>query len=890
MKNRRNVMLAKGVTLAEAGGQDVNTGLDPGFRRGDDRAWIPAFAGMTILILFPALAFADVSIPGGFLSTPYIMNQPGERYVLEDDVHAEGTALWFSGENITLDLNGHTIFYDELDIPVLPQRDFEVSSIADLTAAGWQIPPDAQIAVDIRTINERNLHLLNTGGSTVLSPAFQIPRANYTFVASCFVNGLTPEDVLQTLTIDFINADTGEAYPPGIGLPAAPLRYNYVTKDGREEAWGVVCTIRLPDTPRVRIRMRTDGPMWIDYVDFRGFFHPAVASKRGSVNPGHQYFATADMPSGIGNTSVMNIRNGRIVQGNARSGKALVAYGAENIQLEDLTIIMQDTPDNRGIQQIMEGGDGVAGGHVINRVTIEVPTVNVFWRDELGAALMLNGPAAITNCTIRTDTGGILLYPGGQNYREGVQITDNNFELGFRHASMARNHYAAWVQEFTRPVIARNSITGIGEGGINIADCLEADVSYNTIDIAGKEDLRFQSTRIDADVLTVSGIVIRDYGYDRADSNFWSTRNRVHHNNVKVTSDPSKMKAECRLRVFGFWNRNRGVFDQTRAGGNLIYDNTFEAINLHSTRNSYGTPSIAAALAFEVHAPTMKDQYFNNTLRGNNFLIFDGMLEEGDRGVEVTNNRLVKLDVGVTPAVRLINGVGAPEWRPFEWLYFWNGHGLVERDNIWEGTSKYDYWKNRWDGTFRSENTLTIQVFDRANRPLQSAGVTALDKDGRIVAQAYTDAGGQLKVPLTEFQVLGYNSETLFNPYTVTVAYNGVTHMESLTMREPTTITVILDVESLVNEVGTAVNLIKPGVSDKAVFLFGLDVSKKVNIKIYNRQGLVKKVKDETFEAGSHAVEWAGDNDEGEPVSSGIYTAMIDIDGQKTIKKVAVMR
>ncbi|MCB4755775.1 MAG: AmmeMemoRadiSam system protein B [Elusimicrobia bacterium] len=54
------------VTPAKAGGQDVNTGLDPGFRRGDEKAWFPAFTGMTTLaVLFTLLtpSFSQESSP-----------------------------------------------------------------------------------------------------------------------------------------------------------------------------------------------------------------------------------------------------------------------------------------------------------------------------------------------------------------------------------------------------------------------------------------------------------------------------------------------------------------------------------------------------------------------------------------------------------------------------------------------------------------------------------------------------------------------------------------------------------------------------------------------------------------------------------------------------------
>ena len=44
-------------------------------------------------------------------SAPYILNQAGATYQLETDVTTAGTAFVILNQNITLDLNGHTVTY-----------------------------------------------------------------------------------------------------------------------------------------------------------------------------------------------------------------------------------------------------------------------------------------------------------------------------------------------------------------------------------------------------------------------------------------------------------------------------------------------------------------------------------------------------------------------------------------------------------------------------------------------------------------------------------------------------------------------------------------------------------------------------------------------------------
>lgn len=92
------------------------------------------------------------------------------------------------------------------------------------------------------------------------------------------------------------------------------------------------------------------------------------------------------------------------------------------------------------------------------------------------------------------------------------------------------------------------------------------------------------------------------------------------------------------------------------------------------------------------------------------------------------------------------------------------------------------------------------------------------------------------------------------------------------------------------NAIQRFVNVIQPGVSDRIDIAFSLTETRHVKINIYGREGVVKKLVDRDFTAGVHVVTWPGDNDAGGQVASGTYTAIIELGGDRITRKIAVVR
>ncbi len=54
-----------------------------------------------------------IMVPGNLSGPPYILNQPGALYILTEDINSDTRGISIKAQNVTVDLNGHTVTYDE---------------------------------------------------------------------------------------------------------------------------------------------------------------------------------------------------------------------------------------------------------------------------------------------------------------------------------------------------------------------------------------------------------------------------------------------------------------------------------------------------------------------------------------------------------------------------------------------------------------------------------------------------------------------------------------------------------------------------------------------------------------------------------------------------------
>ncbi len=77
----------------------------------------------------------------------------------------------------------------------------------------------------------------------------------------------------------------------------------------------------------------------------------------------------------------------------------------------------------------------------------------------------------------------------------------------------------------------------------------------------------------------------------------------------------------------------------------------------------------------------------------------------------------------------------------------------------------------------------------------------------------------------------------------------------------------------------------------ETVIMFSLDQPGRMRLTVFNLLGQkIRTLADEVKPAGMHSVVWAGTNEMGQPVPSGVYFYRLDTDGKTDVKKMILMR
>jgi PKD repeat protein/methionine-rich copper-binding protein CopC len=124
---------------------------------------------------------------------PYLLDQPNTTYVLQTNVTTSGTAFVIANQYVTLNLNGHTITYNNAAPLTIPNGNFGADPIGSTNVTGWNLSgaPNSQFTVAADNEYLYSPQVLNwtvPSGTTPqviqTSTAIPIPVANQTYTAS----------------------------------------------------------------------------------------------------------------------------------------------------------------------------------------------------------------------------------------------------------------------------------------------------------------------------------------------------------------------------------------------------------------------------------------------------------------------------------------------------------------------------------------------------------------------------------------------------------------------------------------------------------------------------------------------------------------------------------
>jgi hypothetical protein len=89
----------------------------------DERGTVIKSRDATFKTVVPS---GTIRIPGGVAGPPYVLNKPGGRYLVTEDITVDGQAFDIPEKvnNVTLDLGGHTVVYNEKAWPKIESGNF----------------------------------------------------------------------------------------------------------------------------------------------------------------------------------------------------------------------------------------------------------------------------------------------------------------------------------------------------------------------------------------------------------------------------------------------------------------------------------------------------------------------------------------------------------------------------------------------------------------------------------------------------------------------------------------------------------------------------------------------------------------------------------------------
>ena len=121
-----------------------------------------------------------------------MLNQANTTYVLQTNVTTSGTAFVFANQYVTLNLNGHTITYNNATSMTVPNGNFGADPIGSNTVTDWNLSgaPNSQFTVEADNAYLLTPQVLNwsvASGTTpqvITSQNIAIPQANQSYTAS----------------------------------------------------------------------------------------------------------------------------------------------------------------------------------------------------------------------------------------------------------------------------------------------------------------------------------------------------------------------------------------------------------------------------------------------------------------------------------------------------------------------------------------------------------------------------------------------------------------------------------------------------------------------------------------------------------------------------------
>jgi hypothetical protein len=537
-----------------------------------------------------ATAYIDASWVQQAAGNPIVLTKPDTQYILETDVDVSGTAFVIGAPNVTLDLNGHTVTYDDLPQPQVTNGGFEQ---AGSQLPGWDLsraPTASRVPAVQGMYGQWMLELDNlTSTQTILSDPVAIPQANREYSAA-----ITPKGSDVTVRLTVLDAWTGAVL--GTGTSRSPDR-----------GFAAVATFTPTTTDPVRLQIDVipdagaTATVYLDYAAVQPSRDYGIYASQVWIGDGPAQLQTDPIRNAYRNAANFTLLNGKVIQGQGHGAASSPLYfqGLNGFKVQKVTASADgmDTSnlDATWAQGDVEITDSVFSGD-IDRISDRMDIVAAILLERFG------GSASITdNHIANVPQVGILF--NGDPTQQGLTIANNDI----RQKAIVTDGYGILVAGARNFDIFNNTIIPVqgrgmlfdGWGGIPTED---GTVDANYVQVFEAPNLEY------GDQLNATALRIRNW-----QSTF---RSLTFANNTFIASTgPGGVHDAAGVTISQY-----NDLGQENGANNAFTNNIIKAYV--TTDDPYYK---AQALAVSVVGPGTGLQVTNNFLESN-----DTSLELGD--------------------------------------------------------------------------------------------------------------------------------------------------------------------------------------------------------------------------------------------------------------------
>lgn len=553
----------------------------------------------------------EIVIKGNSVGSCGYLSTPNTTYVLKNNVISDGSCFFITAENVTLDLNGYTVTYDNGSPLAVANGNFENLDGWDFSAA-----PDAQIVAGSYV---KPVTVFSGGRSLRLAvPAMDqsvkstVPlklKPNTTYSLSAMFYNQSNDPVTIYVAIDGTGVKATQT-----GFTWRGFQYRNVTFTTDADP--------APATITAGISGGTTGKSGYVYIDDIRIQRTKLAGVAVGPAAWQKQNVISDVTR-FGNANYATIKNGKIVQGGGGSDFSNCITVMENSgagwKVNGMELRASGA-NSKALRSLNARNVEISNNHIYN------PQRVITSRDAFdGAAVKIEYPGYGNRIYQNTVHEGIqtafyLPQTAGQPQN---QIYDNTIELQSRYT----NDFAI--------VAGGAAIHG------NSINCGSGDNSCRGIAIGGTGTTVYNNT-VNVQQLPRN----QEYNGCQAAGAYGMQMESSTHNIDVYGNTVTANAGQCEAYAF---RANPLAEKGTGSSDNLVHDNTFIAI-------SNGTARAAAIKYSAINATDLK--VFNNTFRTNHRWIF---VDGGGSVVNpvFSNNRWETIAPLVLP------------FQPFE-VYTWN--------------------------------------------------------------------------------------------------------------------------------------------------------------------------------------------------------------------------